>query len=375
MKILYVTTIGMTMTFFKDLIKVLMDQGHVVDIICNEEEFSVPSCYRDWGCRIFHHNCARNPLSPGNLKAISQIRKLVCANEYDIVHCHTPVAAMCTRLACIGARKRGTKVFYTAHGFHFFKGSPMKNWLLYYPVEWMCSFWTDLIITINQEDYQLAEKFHARAREYVPGVGFELKRFADVTVDRRQMRTSLGIPEDAFLLASVGEVNANKNHEVILRAMAALKDPAVYFMIAGEGTRRECLEQLAESLGIQSQVHLLGQREDVPQLYAAADACCFPSIREGLGLAALEGMASGLPLICADNRGTRSYACHEENALVCPWNDPMAFARAIETLRNDPQKRIAFGEQGREMAKNFSVEQIVSVMKDIYEKYSDTVPQ
>ena len=158
MKILYVTTIGLTMIFFKGLVKELIDVGHIVDIACNEETHKVPDCYREWGCKVYEIDCSRSPLSNGNIRAIRELKRIVYENHYDIVHCHTPIAGACTRLACKDFRKYGVKVFYTAHGFHFYKGAPIKNWLLFYPIEKLCSRFTDTLITINKEDYSLAKK-------------------------------------------------------------------------------------------------------------------------------------------------------------------------------------------------------------------------
>ena len=170
MKILYVTTMGGTMIFFNEFIKGLIEAGHSVDIASNTELFPVPSYYEEWGCNIFSISCTRTPFNKGTVRAVGELKKLVAENNYDIVHCHTPIAAMCTRLACRNARKKyGMKVFYTAHGFHFFKGAPLKNWLVYFPVEWFCSFFTDTLITINQEDYAFAKKFNLPIIEVIKG--------------------------------------------------------------------------------------------------------------------------------------------------------------------------------------------------------------
>ena len=226
MKILYVTTVGATMGFFKDFIKQLLDAGHTVDIACNDKAWSAPDCYREWNCKIHQIDCSRSPLSISNLKAVKQIKALVTENNYDIVHCHTPVAAICARAACRKLRKSGkVKVIYTAHGFHFFKGAPKKNWLMFYPFEWLCAHWTDVLVTINKEDYALArEKMHAAKVEYVPGVGVNIAKFASAEADRAMKRKEIGVPDDAFLLLSVGELNANKNHESVLRAIAKLEN-------------------------------------------------------------------------------------------------------------------------------------------------------
>ena len=156
MKILYITTIGGTMNFFQSFIQRLVQEGHTVDIACNNTTSKVAGFYYELGCNVYAIQTSRSPLNKGNIRAIRQIKTLVENNHYDIVHCHTPIAAMCTRIACRRARKQGTKVFYTAHGFHFYKGAPLKNWLVYYPVEKICSYFTDILITINREDYALS---------------------------------------------------------------------------------------------------------------------------------------------------------------------------------------------------------------------------
>ena len=157
MKILYITTVGGTMNFFNSLIKELINDGYTIDIATNEVASKVPDCYKEWGCKIYHISTSRSPFSFGNIKAIKQIKKI--AKDYDLVHCHTPLAGMATRLACRKLRKKqGLKVIYTAHGFHFYKGAPKKNWMIYYPIEKMCSRWTDVLITINKEDYELAKR-------------------------------------------------------------------------------------------------------------------------------------------------------------------------------------------------------------------------
>lgn len=305
MKILYITTVGGTMRFFKNFIRELLDAGHTVDIAtCENAVTQVPDYYREWGCTVYQISTSRSPFKMGNLKAIKQIRKIVSENGYEIVHCHTPIAAACTRLACRSLRKKGVKVFYTAHGFHFYKGAPKKNWLIYYPVEKLCARMTDVLITINKEDYEFAKKKLKAGRiEYVPGVGIDVAKFAETQVDVAEKRREIGVPEDAFLLLSVGELNANKNHETVIRAVASLQDPHIHYAIAGKGGLRDYLIELAASLGIGEQVHLIGYRRDVAELHRAADVFVLPSHREGLNVSTMEALASGMPVICSNIRG------------------------------------------------------------------------
>ncbi|MBQ9354132.1 MAG: glycosyltransferase family 4 protein [Clostridia bacterium] len=364
MRFLYVTTIGLTMIFFKDLVKKLVDDGNTVDIACNEYEYKVDEFYRELGCNVYQINCSRSPFSKGNLEAIKELKKIISDNKYDIVHCHTPVAGACTRIACKGFRKKGLKVFYTAHGFHFYKGAPLINWLIYYPIEKYCSKFTDTLITINHEDESLAKKrMKAKKVEYVPGVGIDVDKFANAVVDRAEKRQELGIPEDAILILSVGELNKNKNHQIVIRALAELNDKNVHYMIAGEGALSDYLKNLSYELGVESQVHILGYREDTEQLYKIADINAFPSIREGLGLAAIEGMAAGLPLICLDNRGTRNYAKNNVNAFII--SNLYGCADAIYKLKSYSTRK-SFGESGMITAKNFDVDIINKKMLEIY---------
>jgi len=364
MKILYVTTIGGTMDFFVSFIKQLLKEGNTVDIATNENNSKVPECYKEWGCTVYQIDTSRSPLNMGNIKAITQIKELVAKEKYDIVHCHTPVAAMCTRLACRRARKNGTRVFYTAHGFHFYKGAPLKNWMLYYPVEKICAHFTDVLITINQEDYALAlKKMKAKRVEYVPGVGIDLTKFGKATVDMSAKRKELGIPEDATLLLSVGELNENKNHETVIRAISDMND--VCYIIAGRGLLQEYLQNVINELGMTERVKLLGYRKDIGELCEVADAFIFPSFREGLSVSLMEAMASGLPIVCSRIRGNIDLINENGGVLFDPHSIEEC-KQSIEYLMNTDL--IKFGVHNTERIKEFEIGNVCKIMKDIYFK-------
>ena len=369
MKILYVTTIGMTMGFFKSFIRCLLDEGHTVEIATNEENSSVPVCYREWGCKIHQISCTRSPLNKNTAVAIKQIKKIVTENHFDIVHCHTPVAAMCTRLACRKVRKQGTRVFYTAHGFHFYKGAPLKNWLIYYPVEKVCAHFTDVLITINQEDYALAQKkMRAKRVEYVPGVGINIDKYANVEVDRQAKRRDLGIPETSTLLLSVGELNDNKNHQVIIRAMASLEDSNIHYILAGKGDSLETLKRLSNECGLSNQVHFLGYREDVRELCAVSDIFCFPSRREGLGLAAIEAMACGLPLLTSNLHGINDYSVNGETGYKYSPDDVDGFSQGIRACMTQSEWLERVSRNNIEVARRYDLSRVNNIMFSIYKK-------
>ena len=376
MKILYVTTISLTMnSFFKPHIKMLVEEGHQVDIACNDRGLPLDSLYNELGCNFFQIDFSRSPLSFDNVKAYGQLRQVVENGGYDIVHCHTPNAAAVTRLVCRKFRKKNNlKVFYTAHGFHFYKGAPLLNWLVYYPVEKFCSRFTDLLITINKEDYSLAKrKMKANRVEYVPGVGIDLTRFENIEVDRAAKRREIGVPEDAFLLMSVGELNENKNHQVIIKAMAKLGNKNVHYAIAGKGDKKDFLINLADSLGVGEKLHLLGYRRDIPQLNASADAFCFPSLREGLGLGAIEGMACGLPLISSNVHGINDYSEDGVTGYKCSPFDVDGFADAIANLIENTEVKNAMSAQNKKKAEIYDVSKITVQMFKIHTESNNKV--
>lgn len=369
MRILYVTTISLTInTFFKPHIDMLVKEGHQVDIACNCSDLHIDDFYINLGCNVHQIDFSRSPISVHNFKAFKQLKNVIKNGNYDIVHCHTPNASVITRLVCRKFRKKnGLKVFYTAHGFHFYKGAPKLNWLVYYPIERLCSRFTDKLITINSEDYELANnKFKAKEVHYVPGAGIDLSKFGNVPVDRSAKRQDIGVSQDAFLLLSVGELNENKNHQVVIRAMARLNLSEIHYAIAGVGDKKDYLLELAANLGLSDRVHLLGYRSDVEELIRSSDLFCFPSQREGLGLAAVEAMACGLPVLAAENRGTREFVVPNKNGFLCQCFDVDAFADAISNAISDRKLLERFSKNTYNSVKRFELDNVVSIMKGIY---------
>lgn len=361
MKILYVTTVAGSMVFFPEHFKMLMEEGHTVELACSCER-PVRQDIADMGLKIHDIPFSRSPISKENVVAFKQLKGLVSENDYDIVHCYTPNAAIITRLVCKGFRKKGLKVFYTAHGFHFYQGAAKKNWMIFYTAEWICAHWTDVLITINREDYTLAKRrMKAKKIEYMPGVGIDLTKFRNVSVSKEEKRKDLAIPTDAKLLLSVGELNANKNHETVIRAISGMDD--VYYVIAGKGGLDRYLQEVIEELGIANRVKLLGFRTDVSELYYAADALIFPSYREGLSVALMEAMASSLPVACSKIRGNIDLIDENGGRLFNPHRIDSC-REAIEVLLT--QDLTVLGKYNREKVKSFSTEHVVKKLRNIY---------
>lgn len=361
MKILYVTTILGTMSFFVDEIKHLLEQGYNIEVAANTS-VNARFCADELGICVYHIPFSRSPFSLDNIKAYYQLYKLVREKHYDIVHCHTPNAAAITRVACKSIRKNGTKVIYTAHGFHFFSGAPIKNWIFFYPVEWLCAFWTDRLITINNEDYTFAlKKIKACKVEYVPGIGIDLSKFNNLNIDIVTKRKELNLPKDAILLLSVGELNYNKNHETVIRAIKGMK---VYYLIAGKGDYNRKLIQVANEVGVKDRIKLLGFRKDIIDLLHITDIFVFPSFREGLSVSLMEAMGCGKPAVVSKIRGNIDLIDENGGALFNPHSVEECRAAINKVIESD---RLSMGIYNQEKVKEFDINKVINRIDEIYE--------
>ena len=326
---------------------------------------------KDENVNIVHVDFSRKIANiKGQVQSYKQVKNLL-SQRFDLIHCHSPICAAITRICAHKYQKTGrTKVLYTAHGFHFYDGAPTKNWILFYPIEKLLSKYTDVLITINSEDYNRAmNSFYAKTTIQIPGVGIDLSKYKMSEQERErakiQIRKEIGIPLDSIIITSVGELNENKNQSVIIKALGKAKLDNVHYLIVGCGSKEKALKQLAIDLGLEQQVHLVGYRTDVNVIYNASDICAFTSIREGLGLAWIEGMASGLPLIISNNRGTREYVC-SNNGYMFKFNDIHGFSNAIKKLALDKSDRIKKGSQNQTDCLQFSSDNINKIMLDVY---------
>ncbi len=371
-KVLYVATVVKThiMEFHIPYLKMLKGMGWETAVAARNDYENPEDCVIPYCDTYYDVPFERNPLKPGNIKAYKQLKKIIDEGQYDIIHCHTPVGAMLTRLAAKDARKKGSKVIYTAHGFHFYKGAPLINWIVYYPVEKWLSRYTDVLITINKEDYERAKrKFHAKRIEYVPGVGIDTKKFSNKIGERDEKRNELGINNSSFLLLSVGEIIPRKNHSVVLDALAEFKTAGelddIQYIICGRGPLENELKEKAIALGISDHVHLLGYRTDVSEIYTASDLFIFPSLQEGLPVALMEAMASGVPVICSDIRGNTDLIENGTSGEVVSTK-AHSIANAIVKLRDNEEIRQQYKYKAEKTIKHFDLSSIEPEIRDIY---------
>jgi glycosyltransferase involved in cell wall biosynthesis len=356
-------------------IQLLLDQGYIVDVVCNCKEGNTISDEKvkemvrelaEKGVSVTHVPIPRKIYDiKGIFKSIKQIRKMCKKEKYALMHCQSPIGSVVARAAAIKARKNGMKVIYTAHGFHFYKGAPKKNWIIFYQIEKVFSYVTDVLITINKEDYTFAKKhMNAKQVEYLPGVGIDTEKFWLENFDEETKRAELGITKNDLMILSVGELNKNKNQEVIIRAIAKLNDSRIHYFIAGRGDKEEYLRNLAKSLGVNLQ--LLGYRTDIIELLNTADIFALPSLREGLSVALMEAMSAGLPCIVSRIRGNVDLIEEGKGGYLCEPDDVDGFKNRIGELMFKSKKKTEFSKFNRERITFFDIKEINDKMKLIY---------
>ncbi len=380
-KFLMVATVpSMIGQFNMDNLHILLKLGYEVHVACNFTDTSVwtPERIRlfkqqlsELGIKYIQVEFARTPYDIAKLiKGYKELRTLIIREQYAGIHCHTPVAGMITRLAAHGTK---SKVIYTAHGFHFYKGAPLKNWLIYYPVEKMCSYMTDVLLTINKEDFALAKsKMKAKRVLYVPGVGVDTEKFDSDQV-HKSIKGELGVPHGSTMILSIGELNENKNHESVIRALAEIGQTVssnIYYVIVGKGVLEEKLKRTAAESGLEEQIILTGFRTDVIDFYHSADIFVFPSYREGLSVALMEAMASGLPIAASHIRGNCDLIDLQGGNLFNPHDISDIQKKVLDLLSLPDVELKKMGTHNKEKIKNFSRNVVQKTMTEIYKDIS-----
>ncbi len=309
-------------------IKMLSEMGWIVDVACSGDD-DVPYCHHQ-----FKTCWKRSPFSFKTVKGIKQLKRIINANQYDVIYCHTPVGGLIGRLAAKRARKRGTKVVYFVHGFHFYKGAPIHNWLFYYPIERYLARFTDKMITINPEDEKNAKQL-LRCNNVIRvngmGIDVDFFRSIDKAQLRKSVRTELKIPEDAWVLIYLAELSPNKNQKMLVDAFEKVHQyhHNSCLILAGVDHYDGKIQRYVEEKGLKDNFRYLGWRSDKEALYAAADICTPTSIREGFGLNLVEAMAVGLPIVATKNRGHETIIKNSINGFLVDINDYNSMATIV----------------------------------------------
>lgn len=362
-KVLFVATItGHIKSFHIPYLKWFKEQGYEVHVASSGDE-EIPYCDKH-----FNLNFARFPIKLQNIKVYKELKNIIEENKYEIIHCHTPVGGVITRLAARNARKKyNTKVIYTAHGFHFYKGAPAINWMIYYPIEKYLARYTDCLITINQEDYERAKRKIKKAKsiKYVHGVGFNVERLNIVPEENYKERMNCN--KGDIIFCYVAEINKNKNQEMIVKCIKKIKNdyPNIKVLLAGKDSSNGKFGELVGQEGLEDDILLLGNREDIGELLSITDIYLASSLREGLPVNIMEAMYKKLPIIAMDNRGHRALIKNGKSGIIIK-NEEMMKEKIIELI-DDEKQRAYLGTNAYQDVQQFKIDNVIKEMVQIYE--------
>lgn len=363
--------------FNRENIKILQEIGYEVDLIANFQVGNTSSQARVQAfmkeMQAQNVRCYDVPI-PRKISAIKDmwnsyrtIKRIQEERQYDLAHMHSPIGGVLGRLAMKKARKNGTRVIYTAHGFHFYRGASLLNWLVFMPIEKFLSRYMDILVTICKEDYINAAKFGIGKHIcLIPGIGIDVEKIKHLKTNR-DFKAELGISEDSIMILSIGELNRNKNHETVLRAIASLPQKELHYVICGQGDQKQHLEQLAKELGLEGRLHLLGFREDAKEWLTQADIFAFPSFREGLPVSLMEAMAVGLPVVASRVRGNVDLIKEEKGGFLLQPNDVEGFAHGLQLLCVNRKLCKKMGAYNQKAVEAFDKSNTNRVMKRIYQ--------
>lgn len=375
-KILITSTDVMMIQFLVPHVQNLYSNGHQVDVACSNAAGYEKEGYREGiikqlpeGSRYFTLHLERNPFSLKFKQGYTELKSIINSTNYDLIWTNEPVMSVATRLAALEARKKGTKLLYLVHGFHFFKGAPLINWV-FYPVEKIMSYSCDAMCMINWADYEFCKRHMQGIPVYhIDGIGLKVNKFKDIVVDRDRKRKELGVSEDEILVLSVGELQVRKNHIAMLKAIASLNNSKIKYMICGCGALKDMLVQKASELGIGGNLLLPGHRYDIPEILKSADIFAHPSQREGLGIAAIEAMAAGLPLVSSNVQGIADFSKTGITGYCLEPNDVKGYADALRSLIENPDERKRMGEYNIQAAQKYDIsnskEQVLRIINNV----------
>lgn len=363
-RVLFVaTTASHIRAFHIPFINLLSEKGYKVEVACYPD-VSVSDVQPIWGIPF-----SRSPYSRRNIHAFHKIKRLLWERSYDLIHVHTPVAAFLTRVA---ARNMNVPVLYTVHGFHFYKGAPLKNHLIYGTMERLAARWTAGLIVMNREDLEAGRRFGLREGKnlfYVHGVGVDLSYYGNPGC--KPAGAELNIPEGSHIALCVAEMIPRKNHLQLLAAwrIVTREVPNAHLLLAGNGELRSRLESLVSKTGLSGSVHFLGYRSDIPNLVAKSHVVVLTSRHEGLPRCVMEAMAAGKPVVATDVRGSRDLIRDGVNGLLVPLGDLESLAKALIRLLIDKDLAQRMGTAGHKMIQEYSLDKVLEEMWDIYQRY------
>ncbi len=364
-KVLFIATVASHIkSFHIPYLKMLKENGYKTYVAANWNLSEYDKL--DFCDAFIQIPIKRKPYSFDNIKAIKKLKHVIDNENFEIIHCHTPMGGVVTRIATKKSRKKyGTKVIYTAHGFHFYKGAPRKNWLIFYPIEKYLSKYTDTLITINKEDYELARThFNKRCKDiqYAPGVGIDTSKFniALSNKEKIKIKNSIGLKENDFVLACVARMDKNKNQIFLIECMKEIikKNNTIHLLLIGPDELNGYYQSQAKYYNIEKNIHFLGRRDDIPRVLQIVNIVVSASKREGLPVNVMEALASNIPVVALNCRGMQDLITNGENGYIVSSKEEF-IDKILEIKRKNTLKKV-------ELDQKFTISSVEKQMKEIY---------
>lgn len=351
-------------------VEAALSLGYEIYVGLNRSYAEDLECENKYDIKFYNQNIYRSVLDfKNNYVAYKNLMTLLNKEKFDVIHCNTPIGGFLGRIC--GKKTGVNKILYTAHGFHFYKGAPLINRTIFKWVEMWLAKYTDAIITMNEEDYQAAQKFKLRNNGkvyYVPGVGVDTEMYQLKDVSSDELRNSLGLSSEDVVLISMGDLIDRKNYATSIKAIAKANNEKLHFLICGKGPNLDVLKKIVSDLGVEEQIHFLGFRTDIKELLTIADIFLFTTYQEGLPRSMMEAMSAGLPCIASKIRGNVDLIQEGIGGLLRHPDDLEGFGEAINLLASDKELREKMKASNLETIKKFDVENVKKEMKKIYEQ-------
>lgn len=368
-KVLFTASIALHFrAFHLPYLKWFQEQGYETHVACNDVE-DLPYVDKIWPIDFI-----RTPFSLKHSKAYKSLKKIIDKENFEIISTHTPMASIVTRLAAIDARDKGTKVLYTAHGFHFFNGASVINWMCYYPIEIYLSKYADAIITINEEDFQRIKLKGNKNTKYfkIPGIGVNSERFSELNDNEKSvLRIAKGFEVDKCLLIYAAEFIDRKNHKFIIDAVANNKDKFknTQILFAGKGVLQESLTAYTENKNVSDIIKFIGFRKDIDEIYKLSNIAISASRQEGLGLNLLEGMMCGLPVVATVDRGHKEFVLHKDNGYLFEQGNEIEFVKFASYLIYNTEVREKMSKRSIITSAKFELTNSLNEKVKIYKQF------
>ena len=369
MKILFVATVQSHIAqFHMGAFSLLKEYGWEIHVAARDNLKEKNGLRIENADKIFNIAFDRSPFSSKNINAYKELKKVIDSGKYDVIHCNTPVGGLVTRIAGKKARKNGTCIIYTAHGFHFYKGAPKKNWIIYYPIEKLLARLTDKLVTITDEDYKIASKKFKSSIYHVHGVGIKSEKYDSVTDDQAKKFREHRKCTDRFIILCTGELNANKNQSTLIKVMPEIlkKAPKALLVLAGNGPKKEELEELIKNLKLEDSVRLIGYHADLEWYVHACDIVATASFREGLPLNVVEAMYCNKPVIASNNRGHRELIKDKITGRLVNPRSEMEFTKTIIEAYEHKDIYDIYARKAKEKSYSYIDTNVKEELKEVY---------